>query len=166
MTTPPPDPALSADVAAFWASYADQAGVAAWPADVYSFGDSPALAEELLALVMSGRKTATAELVVRYVVDGLPIPAVGDLCVVTDGEGRPAAVLRTTEIRIGPLASVDAAFAWDEGEGDRTLASWRRGHEAYFGRSCRELGIPFSPALDVVFERFERVWPAVAGTAP
>jgi uncharacterized protein YhfF len=161
MTTPPPDrpPAVTAEVAAFWTSYAEQAGVAGWPADVYSFGDSPELAEELLALVMSGRKRATAELVVRYVADGLPIPAVGDLCVVTDAAGRPAAVLRTTDIRVGPLSSVDAAFAWDEGEGDRTVASWRRDHDAYFGRSCVELGIPFSPDLDVVFERFERVWP-------
>ena len=30
---------------------------------------------------------------------------------------------------------MDAAFAFDEGEGDRSLEDWRRGHRAYFERN-------------------------------
>ena len=146
-------------VRAFWASYADATGETGQPAAVYAFGDNPALAEELLALVMSGRKTATAELVEQYRADGEDLPAVGDLCVVTRADGTPAAILRTTEIRIAPLSSVDRDFARDDGEGDRSLESWREGHERYFRRSCDSLGIAFSAELDVVFERFDRVWP-------
>ena len=147
---------------AFWSAYAEATGATGEPAAVYAFGDNPALAEELLALVMSGQKTATAELVERFAADGEALPQVGDLCVVTDAAGVPAVILRTVEVRIGPMSSIAPDFAWDEGEGDRTVESWREGHERYFGRSCAELGIVFSPELEVVFERFEKVWPAGA----
>ncbi|MCB0907047.1 MAG: ASCH domain-containing protein [Nocardioidaceae bacterium] len=147
-------------VRAFWASYVDATGEAGEPAAVYAFGDNAELAEELVRLVLSGRKTATAELVAQFAADGEPLPQVADRCVVTDAAGVPRAVLRTTEVRVGPLASVEPAFAWDEGEGDRTVESWRGDHERYFRRSCAKLGIDFSGELEVVFERFEKVWPA------
>jgi uncharacterized protein YhfF len=61
--------------------------------------------------------------------------------------------------RPGALGQVDAAFAWDEGEGDRSLAYWRDAHNRYFARRCQELGVPFTDELLVVFERFDVVWP-------
>ncbi len=64
-------------------------------------------------------------------------------------------MIRTTEVRVGPLSSVDEAFAWDEGEGDRTRASWLVDHTAYFTRSHAVLGVPFHPDIPVAFERFE-----------
>jgi len=47
---------------------------------------------------------------------------------------------------------VDAAFAHDEGEGDRTLASWREAHQVYFSR----LG-QFAPEMTLWCERFRVV---------
>jgi uncharacterized protein YhfF len=44
---------------------------------------------------------------------------------------------------------VDAAFAHDEGEGDRSLAYWRQAHEVYF----RRLGC-FAPDMLLYCERF------------
>ncbi len=64
-------------------------------------------------------------------------------------------MLRTTDVRIGPLSSVDDAFAWDEGEGDRTRDSWLADHHAYFRRELATIGIDFDPDLLTVFERFE-----------
>jgi uncharacterized protein YhfF len=37
-----------------------------------------------------------------------------------DGGGRLRFIWCTTEVIIKPLSQVDEAFAWDEGEGDRT----------------------------------------------
>ncbi len=68
-------------------------------------------------------------------------------------------VLRTTELRVGPLSSVDEQFAWDEGEYDRTLETWLDGHRSYFRRSCERIGLEFSDDLEVCFERFRVVWP-------
>ena len=48
-----------------------------------------------------------------------------------DGEGRPRFIWRTTEVTIKPLPQVDEAFAWDEGEGDRTRDWWLDAHRRY-----------------------------------
>jgi PhzF family phenazine biosynthesis protein len=126
-----------------------------------AFGDSLRLGDELLALVTDGPKRATAELAAQFEADGDAVPRAGDHWVVADGAGVPRVVLRTTEVRVGVLESVDDAFAWDEGEDDRTRDSWLREHRRYFRRSCERLDL--DPArvdeLDVVFERFEVVWP-------
>ena len=66
--------------------------------------------------------------------------------------GRPAAIMETLEGAIRRCDAVDASFAWDEGEGDRSLASWRRGHEAFFARNGG-----FSPDMELVCERFRLV---------
>jgi uncharacterized protein YhfF len=124
-----------------------------------AFGDSPAMADELLALVLEGTKTATAGLVSDYAPAGEPLPAPGTHWIALDGRGAPRCVLRTVEIRLGPLSSVDAAFAWDEGEGDRTRDSWLEGHRRFFVRQAERQGAAFDEERDlVVFERFELAW--------
>ncbi|OUZ12721.1 hypothetical protein BHE97_00470 [Aeromicrobium sp. PE09-221] len=139
---------LWADYIAAHPEFADEAP------QVDQFGDSPAMADELLSLVLDGPKRATAGLAQGE------IPAVGDHWVMTDGEGRERAVLRTREVRVGRLDSVDDAFAWDEGEGDRSRDSWLRGHRAFFRRIVDgPLTDDDLDALPVVFERFDLVWP-------
>ena len=125
---------------------------------VERFGDSPELADELLALVLDGPKRATAGSVAAFEHAGEALPVVGDLWIAADGSGRPRAVLRTTEVRTGPLSSVDDAFAWDEGEGDRSRSMWLTDHEAFFRRQLPNLGIEFEPDMPTVFERFEVVY--------
>jgi uncharacterized protein YhfF len=129
---------------------------------VDGFGDSPAMADELLALVMTGPKRATAGLVAAYEAAGESLPSEGSHWAVTDGSGVARVVLRTTEIRIGPVGSVDDDFAYDEGEGDRTRASWLDDHRRFFERQVRQHAIPTPGGVDAlmcVFERFVVVWP-------
>ena len=129
------------------------------------FGDSATLADELLDLVLTGTKRATAALVAEYELDGDDVPSAGTHWIATDGSGVERAVLRTTEIRIGRVDSVDEAFAHDEGEGDRTRESWLADHGRYFERQVERRGIPAPDgvdALDCVFERFSVVWPPEA----
>ena len=78
------------------------------------------------------------------------------------GDGQPLAVVRTTDVRVGPLSSVDDRFAWDEGEGDRTRAWWLDAHTRFFSRRCHATGSTFSDDIEVVFARFEPVWPTQA----
>lgn len=91
----------------------------------------------------------------QYGHDEAELPAHDDLRIATDGASRPRALLRTTDVRLGPLSSVDDAFAWDEGEGDRTRTSWLADHQVFFGRYLPTIGVPFDPDLATVFERFE-----------
>jgi uncharacterized protein YhfF len=156
------DPPLRRDEAlALWREYAAahrREATEELPA-VERFGDSAALADELVGLVLAGTKRATAGLVADFTDAGEPLPRIGGTWVACDGSGRPRCVLRSVELRLGRLDSVDDAFAWDEGEGDRTRASWLAGHERYFRRTQAARGAEWSDDLEVVFERFRVVWP-------
>jgi uncharacterized protein YhfF len=118
----------------------------------FSFGDTPELADELLALVIAGRKTASCGALHQFGPGGEPLPEVGRRDVVLDGRGRPAAVIETLEVSHRRFDEVDAAFAAEEGEGDGSLESWTRDHIAYFGRNGG-----FAPDMAVVCERFRLV---------
>jgi uncharacterized protein YhfF len=157
VTTPLP-PADTDQVAEFWRRFLATGAVdpdTPLPEVVDPFGDSAELADELLDLVIHGPKRATAGAVADYEREGAPLPRPGTISIATDGASRARAVLRTTEVRIGPLSSVDDEFAWDEGEGDRTRAGWLADHERYFRRYLPTIGVDFHPDMATVFERFE-----------
>lgn len=122
-----------------------------------SFGATPEQADQLLALVLDGTKTATASALWDYEADEEPLPEVGTLGIVTDGEGRPRALIATTEVSVAPFGEVDAEHARLEGEGDRSLAHWREVHERFFtDHAAHDRG--FSSDMPVVLERFEVVY--------
>ena len=147
------------DVARFWAAYAAATG-ASGPYTAWGFGDEsmPELMTELGRLVRDGPKRATTGREVDYAAEGEPLPTVGDHAVILDGEGRPQCIIRTTAVEIRPFGEVDEAFAWDEGENDRTLAGWRAAHQWYFAT----VGTPITDDTRVVLERFAKVWPPPA----
>lgn len=95
----------------------------------FSFGDSPALADELAALVLAGTKTATC-----WAASDGASTQVGKRMVVLSGSGQPLAVIETVELIQRRFVDVDPGFAYDEGEGDRSLAYWRQAHRRYFTR--------------------------------
>jgi uncharacterized protein YhfF len=142
-----------------WDAYRAANGVTVELAGAFAFGDSPEMADELVGLVLHGPKRATAGLLLDYEHDGEKLPEPGDYWVIRDGRGDGVGVIQDTHVEIKPLREADDAFAWDEGEGDRTLAWWRRAHDAFFTRQCQQLGVPFTDDLLVVFERFDLVWP-------
>ena len=93
--------------------------------ETFSFGDNPALANELAALVLAGLKRATC----WAASEGL-LTEVGKRMVMLDGSGRPRAVLETVELVQRRFNEVNPEFAYDEGDGDRSLEFWRRAHRA------------------------------------
>ena len=113
----------------------------------FAFGDGPALADELLELVMKGVKTATCS-----TEDEPNTSTPGERWIVLDGSGEPRCVIETLEVSYRRYSEVDAAFAHDEGEGDRSLAYWRSAHRDYFGRMGR-----FSEDMMLMCERFRLV---------
>ena len=157
------DPTLDYDAAVqLWDAYAaafPERAAAAGEYSVEAFGDSPQLADELLALVLDGTKRATSSHVAEYVDEGEPLPRIGVHWIACDGTGAPKAILRTTELRLGTFADADEAFAFDEGEDDRTLASWQREHRKFWERTAAARGGTWSEEDELVFERFEVVWP-------
>ena len=146
---------------AMWAHYL-AAGHHALSGDAHpveQLGDSAESAEELLALVVHRIKRATAMSMASILHAGAVPPQIGGHWLVADSHGAPRVVLRSIELRVGRLDSVDDTFAHDEGEDDRSRASWLDGHRRYFGRECARIGVPFDDGIEVVFERFRVVWP-------
>ena len=117
----------------------------------FSFGDSPAMADELLALVLAGTKTATCGALTSFG-PSEPMPEAGRRDLVLDGSGNPAAIIETQTVKICRFDEVDADFARDEGEGDGTLEFWRDAHRAYFERNGG-----WSASMMVVCERFRLI---------
>lgn len=127
--------------------------------EAFSFGDSPAMANELGQLVLAGVKRATAGSVWSYEDAGKPVPRKGDLSVVTDSRGKPLCIIETTQVDIVPFGQVTAEFASIEGEGDGSLTYWRDEHKAYFMRECDASMRVFSDSMPLACEQFKVVFP-------
>ncbi len=130
--------------------------------EAFSFGDSPAMADELAALVLRGTKRVTAGSLWSFEAHGKRLPVPGDLSIVTGGSGAPLCIIETRAVDIVPFDEVDAGFAAAEGEGDGSLPYWRDAHRQYFARECARDGREFSGRMPVVCERFDVVYQPAA----
>jgi uncharacterized protein YhfF len=148
---------------AYWAEY-----VQSLPAhdprrkanpDAFGFGGEGEIADELAALVLAGRKRATASLPAEYTSLNEPLPKAGDLSIIVDGKGSPVAIIERTSVDLVPFGSVDEAFAACEGEGDGSLRYWRDAHTRYFNGVCSRLGGKLEENTPILCQRFRLVWP-------
>lgn len=128
------------------------------PYVVEPFGDNPALADELVALVLAGTKTATCSALWDWEAEGNPPPEPGLLWVVLDGGGEPRCIVETMEVTHRRYDEVDADFAAAEGEGDRSLTYWRKAHRRFFSRTLPAIGKEFVADMPLVCERFRVVY--------
>lgn len=144
-----------------WQAYLDtlpDEGAAPEKYDAWSFGDNPDMADELADLVVRGIKTATAGLLWEYEAEREPLPEPEGMSVILDGAGSPLCIVETTQVEVKPFNQVGAAHAYDEGEGDRSLAFWREVHWHFFSRTCQAIGRTPSETMPVVCERFRVVY--------
>jgi hypothetical protein len=74
------------------------------------------------------------------------------------------AIIRTREVVILPFREVPAEFAHAEGEGDGSLAWWRRVHREYYVRELA--GTSYTPTDDmpVVCQYFDVAFPKAHGS--
>ena len=128
----------------------------------FMFGNTPALASHLAALVAKGQKTATAGLLWAWEAEAGGPPHVGQVYAVHDSDGTPITVIENITVQIVPFNCVTEAFAREEGEGDLSLDWWRRTHWHYFSDECRRLGREPVEDMPIVCQRFRILYPAQA----
>ena len=124
--------------------------------DKWHFELTESACNELLGLVLEGKKKATSSSVFSFRAEGQEFPNEGDMSVITDWNGYPRCVIRTSKVRVLPYSEITFDLAKLEGEDD-SLESWRESHERFFTAEGQELGYQFSEEMDVVFEEFEVV---------
>ena len=122
------------------------------------WGDGPAMADELGALIVQGIKTATCSALWEWEAEGNPIPEKGLITIALDGRGEPLCIVETVEVMIRKYNEVDAGFPREEGEGDLSLDYWREAHKNYFSRVLPKIGKEFSEEMPLVCERFELIY--------
>ena len=126
--------------------------------EAWHFCNNESDANELAKLVYEGQKTATAGLVWSYEAEGCPIPKPGDLSVITFWDGSPVCIIETVDCAVLPFKEVPASFAFEEGEGDRSLEYWRNAHIKFFTEECTAMGKLPESTMPVVCERFKVVY--------
>ena len=139
-----------------WAAYRAVNPDAGDEYEPWAYGAKP---DELARLTRDGIKTATASAGPLYELEGEPLPQAGEYSVILDSRDEAVCVIRTTRVYTVPFDQVSEEQAYREGEGDRTLAYWRRVHERFFRNELSEAGLEFSPSMPVVCEEFEEVYP-------
>lgn len=143
----------------FWEKVKKEKGIEGEFADAFGFGDTPELRQELLELILEGKKRASTNLLIESKIMGYPSSKLGQYNVILDGEGRPAAVIKTVSLRKARFKDVDEEHAYWEGEGDRTVETYLKEHIKYYTRIGKTLGFEFHEDLEVEFESFVLVYP-------
>ena len=108
-------------------------------------------------LINIGQKTATCSMKYWYESDDEVMPSIGHLQVVTDWHGKPVCIIEVDSVDECQYCDVSADFAYLEGEGDRSLAWWRKAHWNFFAKECVELNIEPSEDMMLVLEQFHVV---------
>ncbi|MBI9103033.1 MAG: GNAT family N-acetyltransferase [Spirochaetales bacterium] len=125
--------------------------------EVWSFGLGEYQANSLLGLVRTGVKTGTSSALEMYE-EGEKIPESGDLSIVTFGNGMPACIIRTEDVKTLPFEEISRADAALEGEGDCSLEYWREVHHYFFRLEYKGSGLEFTERSPVIFERFKVIF--------
>ncbi|WP_430612264.1 ASCH domain-containing protein [Enterococcus sp. DIV0876] len=124
----------------------------------WAFGNSAEMADDLAQLVLAGKKTATTSAAELYTLENEPLPKAGTYSILLNGRQEPCGVIYTETVVVRPFNEVSAAFAYMEGEGDRSLSYWRAEHEAYFKAAYQGTGLSFHQQIPCVCETFRCVY--------
>ena len=116
------------------------------------------IADELLSLYLSGRKTAGSSLLKDYEYSGEDLPEPGDYWIILDSRKHPRCIVRTVRVEVHRFDEVPKEVAIAEGEGDRSLSYWRQAHSRFFASFLRTWGVTDLSEEQVVTEFYELVF--------
>lgn len=113
----------------------------------FALGNTPEMNDQLLDLVLKGKKTATSWAAKWGREDG---GQVGERSVILDSRRNERVIIETIEVTKKPFLQIDESFTRAEGEGDLSLDYWRTEHEKFF----RSEGT-FTEDMEIYCERFK-----------
>lgn len=124
--------------------------------EAFHFDLNKKSADELLKLVLSGKKKATCSSVYEWQADN-HAPKAGDLSIVTDWDGMPACIIKTLKVETLPFCEMTFELCSKEGEG-MCLETWQQNHERFFKADGKRRSYTFTWDMPVVYEEFEVIY--------
>ena len=115
------------------------------------------VSDELIALVLSGKKTAFFTSWATYAIDKEPLPISGELYIVVDRAINPRCVIETESVNIVPFNEVTWPMAQREGE-DESLEVWKEKKQEYLDDEGAILGFEFTPDIKLVYQTFRVIY--------
>ena len=140
-----------------WKKFVEKCNITDNEYDAWAFGDD---ADTLAELVRCGIKTGTSSAYPLYEIEGEPLPEASGYSVILNSKDEAVCIIENTKVYVVPFCEVSAKHAFKEGEGDRSLAYWRKVHEAFFSECMKEAGLAFDEDMKVVCEEFRVVYPS------
>ncbi|NUT38236.1 MAG: ASCH domain-containing protein [Hamadaea sp.] len=145
----------------FWQAYLETLTPESRPADPFveaSFAGARESTDELLALYLTGRKTAGSSIKEDFVAAGDPLPQVGDFWILLNSRDEPGCLLRTDKVTEHRFYDIPPEVAVAEGEGDLSLDHWRRVHQATYEPHLAQWGLASIADATVVTQYFTLVF--------
>lgn len=124
----------------------------------YYYCDNKQDADECAELVAKKIKQATSTSVWWFKKHNEEFPKIGDLAIVTNWDGEPKAIVKTTKVEIVKWKDITAEYAFVEGEGDKSLAYWKKAHLEYYTKEMKEYGEYPNEDMEIVCEYFESIF--------
>lgn len=152
---------FSNDIQIYWQRFCDHTGTdPQTPYGAFAFGDTEAMADELVQLVLDGKKTGTSSGYELYLLPGETeaLPQTGQIDIILNGRQQPVGVIQNIRLDILPFKDVSVDHALKEGEGDLSLDYWRRGHIKFWEPYYKEHKLPFNDQTPVVYEEFKVIY--------
>ncbi|MEM1340377.1 MAG: ASCH domain-containing protein [Bacteroidota bacterium] len=125
---------------------------------VIHFCDNEEDANTCAELVRKDVKRATSHSLLGLQLRQEALPKIGDFAVVTNWNGEARSIIRTTSVKLIPYFAIHSEHARLEGEGDKSLAYWKKVHWEYYTRELAHFERKPLESMIIVFERFEKVF--------
>ena len=90
--------------------------------------------------------------------NNVSLPRVGNKYIVTNWVGNPRAIIETIKVQQVPFNKITPEFAEIEGEGDKSLAYWKKVHKAYYKREMQSHKEEFSKDMIIVCQYFDTIY--------
>lgn len=125
----------------------------------YYFCDTKKEADACAELVIDKIKQASSPSVWWFEKNKEELPKIGDLAIVTNWDNEPKAIIRTKKVELVKFKNITSEYAFIEGEGDKSLAYWKKVHWAYYTNEMKPFGEEPNEEMEIVCEYFETIWP-------
>lgn len=151
---------LTASEKAFWQEYLESLPPHSRPKDPsveVAYAGNQEITDGLLALYLKGKKTAGSSLVKDFESNGDPLPEVGNYWIVLDSNSNPGCIVKTVKVAIHRFSDIPEEIAKAEGEGDCSVAYWKKVHQDLYTPHLASWGIRDINDAEVITEFFDVV---------